>query len=80
MSKIVGFFVFICSLVWIAIGAMVAWSAYPRTVKNITLTSPNGVEIHIDEAKYSKLFGTIKYTKDGVEYTIDAKQYIMSVA
>ena len=77
MSKFCEFFIFICSVVWAVIGAMVVWSAYPQTVKDITLTSPNGTVIEISEAKYSKLFRTITYTDNGTEVVLDAKQYKM---
>ena len=78
MGKICEFCLFVCSLVLIALSGMVAWSAYPQTIRDVTLTSQSGEQIHIKEAKYSRLFRTITYTVDGIEYTIDAEQYVMS--
>ncbi len=77
MGKITEFCIFVCSLVWVVIGAMVIWSAYPQTVRDITLTSQRGAVIEIAEAKYSRLFRTITYTDNGIEITLDAEQYKM---
>ena len=77
MGKITEFCIFICSVVWAVIGAMVVWSAYPRTITNVTLISQNGTVIEITEAKYSKLFRTITYTENGKQITLDAEQFVM---
>ena len=77
MGILAKFSVFICSVVWAVIGAMVVWSAYPQTIRDVTLISQSGEVIEIAEAKYSRLFRTITYTDNGTEITLDAEQYRM---